>query len=222
MKKFKQINFLIFFLLSVLFLSPAGCGYYNPNMLPDDEQGPTVKFYVPMWNNPTNELALESRIQNAIQNWLIQSKRIILTNADTEHDYIMEGSITSVQYPGRSYDEKNTATALKAILSVTYSITEKKTGKKIWSESKSLEETYSLGGSTAATDANKKRALDLMVDDLGEHIYIRTYKALSRHQRRGGSGKAAGEKPGSVPATGEKQNSTPEAADKPVAPEKAK
>lgn len=199
MKKIRPLTLLTSFLLSVIFLFLAGCGYYNPNMLPDDEQGPTVKFYVPMWGNPTNELALESRIQNAIQDWLIQSKRIVLTNADTEHDYIMEGSITSVQYPGRSYDDKNTATALKAILSVSYSITEKKTGKKIWSESKSMEETYSLGGSTAATDANKKRALDTMVDELGEHIYIRTYKALSRHQRRGGGGAA-----GSMPAAPEK------------------
>lgn len=202
MKKFRSIIMLTPFLLSAMFLFLPGCGYYNPNMLPDDEQGPTVKFYVPMWNNPTNELALESKVQNAIQDWLIQSKRIELTSAGTEHDYIMEGSITSVYYPGRSYDDKNTATALKAILSVSYSITEKKTGKKIWSESKSLEETYSLGGSTAATDANKKRALETMVNTLGEHIYIRTYKALSRHQRHGGGGAVRG-KPSSAPEPGE-------------------
>jgi len=177
-------------LLSLLIL--AGCGYYNPNMLPDDEQGPAMKFYVPLWSNPTNELGLDSRIQNGIQDWLIQSKRIILTSGNTEPDYIMEGQINSVQYTGRSYDESNTAEALKAYLNVTYSIIEKKSDKKIWSESRTMEETYSLGSSTAATDASKRKALDIMVDDLAEHIYIRTYRALTRHLRRNNS--PAGEK----------------------------
>lgn len=183
MRHFRQIKILSPFLLAIFLL--AGCGYYNPNMLPEEQQGPAVKMYVPLWTNPTNELALESKIQNALQNWLIQSKQIILTSANTESDYIMEGSITSVQYPGRSYDETDTAKALKAILTVSYSITDKKTDKKIWKETKSLEETYSLGSSSSITDANKKRALDIMVDDLAEHIYIRTYKALNRHQKRG-------------------------------------
>jgi hypothetical protein len=104
----------------------------------------------------------------------------------------MEGQINSVQYTGRSYDESNTAEALKAYLNVTYSIIEKKSDKKIWSESRTMEETYSLGSSTAATDASKRKALDIMVDDLAEHIYIRTYRALTRHLRRNNS--PAGEK----------------------------
>lgn len=164
----------------------AACGYYNPNMLPDADQGPPVRIYVPIWPNPTNELALESNIRNAISDWLVQSKRITLVPGAEKADYILNGAITSVSYPGLSYDVTDTAKSLKAVLSVTYSIKEAATGRVIWQMNNySLEETYNLGGSISQTDANKKQALRTLTDDLGEQIYIRLFRVLSKHQRRG-------------------------------------
>lgn len=174
--------------LLLLLLTVTGCGYYNPNMLPDEELGPQVKLYVPVWPNATNELNLESNIRNAISDWLMQAKRITLVGSQAEADYLLSGSVVSVSYPGLSYDVTDTAKTLKAVLTVSYTIKELATGRTIWQmNSYSLEETYNLGGSTAQTDSNKRQALQTLTDKLGEQIYIRLFRVLSKNQRRGGA-----------------------------------
>ena len=177
-----------FSLLPLLFLlTLAGCGYYNPNMLPDEELGAQVRLYVPVWPNSTNELNLESNIRNAISDWLMQAKRITLVGSQTEADYVLNGTVASVSYPGLSYDVTDTAKTLKAVLTVNYTIKEVATGRTIWQmNGYSLEETYNLGGSTAQTDSNKRQALQTLTDKLGEQIYIRLFRVLSKQQRRGG------------------------------------
>lgn len=162
----------------------GSCGYYNPNMLPQDEQGPPINLYVPIWANNTNELGLESDVHNAISDWLIQSKRITLTN-QKDAEYILNGTILSVNYPGLSYNTTDQATALKVVLTVRYAVKEKLSDKIIWERSGHvLEETYSIGSSASQTDTNKKAALDTLTDDLAEQIYIRAFRALAKHQRR--------------------------------------
>lgn len=173
---------LVFALLCSVILS--SCGYYNPNMLPEEEAGPAIRLYVPLWTNPTSETRLAPDIHNSLQDWLIQSKRITLANNQDSADYVLSGKILAVHYPGRSYDVTDTAQALKAILTVEYTVTETATGRIVWqAKSYSLEETYSLGSSTSQTDSNKKAALAKMVEDLGEHIYIRIYRAITRAQK---------------------------------------
>jgi hypothetical protein len=180
-----RITNLVFNLfLGLFFITMAGCGYYNPNMLPTEEQGPSIKLYVPLWANPTNEIRLASDIHNTLQDWLLQSKRIQIVASPEAADYIMTGRIHSVRYPGRSYDEDDTAQGLKAILSVEYKVTDTQNSKIAWQASNfSLEENYALGASSATTDTNKKRALKILVNNLGEHIYIRLTRAISRYQK---------------------------------------
>ena len=170
--------------LGLYLITLAGCGYYNPNMMPAETQGPIIKLYVPMWTNPTNETRLASDIHNTLQDWLLQSKRIEIVGAADTADYIMTGKINSIRYPGRSYDQDDTAQGLKAILSVQYKVTDSQNGKIAWqAQNFSLEENYALGSSSATTDTNKKKALEILVNNLGEHIYIRLPRAISRYQK---------------------------------------
>ena len=165
--------------LLLLLLIVSGCGYHNPNMLPADQQGRVLKLYVPIWPNPTNEIKLASDIHNALQDWLGQSKQFALVNSAKQADYILNGRIVSVSYSGQSYTVTNQAVALNALLSVNYSVTDTSTGKTAWQANGfTLTETYSL-----QTDANKKQALDTLVDNLAEQIYIRLYSAISRNER---------------------------------------
>ncbi len=189
--------------LLLLLLTMAGCGYYNPNMLPDEELGPQVRLYVPVWPNSTNELNLETNIRNAISDWLMQSKRITLVGSQAEADYVLNGTVTSVSYPGLSYDITDTAKSLKAVLTVNYTVKEVATNRILWQmNGYSLEETYNLGGSTAQTDVNKRQALQTLTDKLGEQIYIRLFRVLSKNRRHGGM-------EGTAPATAPRPAMTP-------------
>ena len=84
--------------LLLVLLIAAGCGYHNPNMLPPDKQGKVLKLHVPIWPNPTNEIRLASDINNALQDWLGQSKQFILVNSSGEADYVLNGQINAVSY----------------------------------------------------------------------------------------------------------------------------
>ena len=182
MKKHTPAKYLTTLLVLVGLM--AGCGYYNPYMLPAEQQGPPIKLYVPLWENPTSEIRLATDIHNAIQDWLIQSKRLQLTSSATGADYILSGKVVSLNYPGRSYTANDEAQGLKAILTVEYSVRDATTGNTVWDVKRySLEENYQLGSGGSDTDNNKKKALELIIDDLAENIYIRLYRAISRHQR---------------------------------------
>ncbi len=189
--------------LLLLLLTMTGCGYYNPNMLPDEELGPQVRLYVPVWPNSTNELNLETNIRNAISDWLMQSKRITLVGSQAEADYVLNGTVTSVSYPGLSYDITDIAKSLKAVLTVNYTVKEVATNRILWQmNGYSLEETYNLGGSTAQTDVNKRQALQTLTDKLGEQIYIRLFRVFSKNRRHGGM-------EGTAPATAPRPAMTP-------------
>lgn len=166
-------------LLTLLILS--GCGYHNPNMLPSDKQNRAIKLHIPLWPNPTNEIRLASDIHNALQDWLGQSKQFNVVTNSGEADYVLNGKINSVSYTGRAYDAKGKAQALIATLNVSYNVTDTSTGKTAWQSSFALSESYSL-----QTDTHKKQALETLVDNLGEDIYIRLYSAISRYEKNQG------------------------------------
>ncbi|HIJ90759.1 MAG: LPS assembly lipoprotein LptE [Desulfobulbaceae bacterium] len=179
MKIFTLKNLSLLLLLMIV----SGCGYHNPNMLPPEKQGRIFKLHIPLWPNPTNEIRLASDIHNALQDWLGQSKQFTLVNNAGEADYVLNGKINSVSYTGRSYDAKDRALALNATLNVGYTVTETSTGKTAWQDNFALAETYSL-----QTDAHKKQALETLVNNLAEKIYIRLYSAVSRYEKNNPQG----------------------------------
>ncbi|MBU1405090.1 MAG: hypothetical protein KKE83_10540 [Proteobacteria bacterium] len=169
--------------LFLVLLIVAGCGYHNPNMLPADKQGKVLKLHIPIWPNPTNEIRLASDINNALQDWLGQSKQFTLVNSSGDADYVLNGRINAVSYTGRAYDAKDRAQALIATLNVSYTVTDTQTGKTAWQNNFALSESYSL-----QTDSHKKQALETLVEKLAEDIYIRMYSAISRHEKNKGRG----------------------------------
>jgi len=180
-----------YWILLLLLMAMTGCGYTNPNRMPTEEAGPPIRLHVPLWANPTSEARLATELHNALQDWLMQSKRLSLVADAKGADYILKGKILSLRYPGRSYTRDDSVQALKAILTVQYTIVDAKSGRIIWeAKNFSLEETYSYVGSSAQTEANKKIALDTLINDLAENIYIRIYRAISRpHRGEGAEGR---------------------------------
>jgi len=171
----------------LLLLLSVSCGYYNPNLLPAEQQGPPITLHVPLWTGPSNEIRLTADIHNALQNWLIQAKRITLVADAGSADYVLSGKILSVHSPGRSYDNRDHAQALKVILSVEYALTDTRSGKVIWqTRNQSMEKTYTVGVGTAQTEANRRNALEVITNELAETIYIRMHRAIARHKKESG------------------------------------
>ncbi|MFU8818852.1 MAG: LPS assembly lipoprotein LptE [Desulfurivibrio sp.] len=170
----------ILVLLAAGWLLLTSCGYHNPNVLPELRDLPPTRIYVPMWQNATNEMGLESTAHSAVSDWLLQSGRIVLVADEEEAEYILTGRISSIRYPGFSYDITTTAQALNAVLTSAVSLTERESGRIIWQNpSLRLEETYNLESSVSQTDANQREALSLLVDSLAEQVYLRVLRSLA-------------------------------------------
>ena len=158
----------------------GSCGYYNPNVLPEFRDLAPVRIYAPIWSNATNEMGLGSRAHGATSDWLLQSGRVVLVANEEEADYILSGTISSLRYPGFSYDTSTTARALTATLSAAVSLTERESGRIIWQNPALIrEESYNLEAAISRTDSNQRQALDLLVESLAEQIYLRVLRSLA-------------------------------------------
>jgi hypothetical protein len=167
-----------------LLLLSFSCGYHNPNLLPAEELGPPFALHVPLWTGPSSEIRLAAEIHNALQDWLIQGKRITLVSEPGKADCVLNGRILSVHSPGRSYDARDSAQALKVILTVEYSLTDVRSGRKIWPERKqTLSKNYAVvASSTAQSERNRREALSILSNDLAEGIFLRLSRA-NVHQK---------------------------------------
>lgn len=174
------VSLLLVLLLLCLLLLNA-CGYHNPNVMPAARDLPPTRIYAPMWTNATSEMGLEMQAHNAINDWLAQSGRIVLVAEEQQADYLLRGRISSVRYPGFSYDTTTTARSLTAVLTAAVTVEERESGRIIWQNSNlRLEETYNLSPSISQTDANKRQALFQLVDSMAEQVYLRLLRSLSR------------------------------------------
>lgn len=162
-------------LLCVFFL--AGCGYHSPYAKGNNGKG--FALYNTIWKNRTNDMGVESLLYQAITDWFLGSKQIRLTTSRDEADLILNGEIISAAYPGLSYGDFDQAKELRAVLTVRFSLEEKKSGKIILESTKHvLEESFFIDVDAVRTRGNKEKALARLADELAEEIYLQTHDAM--------------------------------------------
>ncbi|OGR02000.1 MAG: hypothetical protein A2511_06415 [Deltaproteobacteria bacterium RIFOXYD12_FULL_50_9] len=175
----KKITLLL--LLTAVLLSATGCGYRNPYTAPDGSDLPTSGIYIKMWENRTSELGFESMIRQSLTDWLIQSKHLKMRATAAEADYELSGTILSVSYLGTSYDLHDQATTLKAVLHLSFTLKEAKTGKVIWDVTDILKESaFAVADDAVFTRSNKQKVLETMANEAAEDIYLRIFYTLTQ------------------------------------------
>ena len=163
-------------LLAVVFLL-ASCGYRNPYVY----TGPDRDLYITTWHNRTNELLLDAKIYQSLVRWYQKSGSIKVTKQKEGAQLILAGEIVSIDLPSLSYGVGNDATEVKVLLTVRYILKDlendkvlMEVGNEVWTEE------YKVGASSSESADNEKEALEIIIDDLSEKIYIRTLNTLSK------------------------------------------
>jgi hypothetical protein len=164
------------FFLSVFLLT--SCGYHNPYIY----TGPDISVYVTTWSNRTSELRLDSKIYQSLIKWYQKSGGSIKVKKEKEGaDLILAGEIVSIDLPSLSYGSTGAAVQVKVRLTVRYILKNLHTGKVLVEiPNQVFTEAYLISTSSAATKDNESKALDQIIDDLSEKIYMRTLNELKQ------------------------------------------
>lgn len=156
------------------------CGYHNPYLKNVEQGKPVAVIYMTNWDNRTNELGLENLIFRKTADWLEQSRHLRLTGDKNQADYILTGTILSVDYPATAYSATDVASTLKAIVRSSYQLTQLSSGNTVWKVDESTRQTdYPAGTNAVRSQSNKRDALTTIADELGEQIYLRITTTLT-------------------------------------------
>ena len=87
----------------------------------------------------------------------------------------------SIDLPSLSYGSGNDATEVKVLLTVRYVLKDIESGKVLIEVGRETwTEEYKVGATSSESSDNEKEALDIIIDDLAEKIYINTLNKLSK------------------------------------------
>jgi hypothetical protein len=158
----------------------SGCGYRNPYVQPKNGAPLSAKrVFLSIWPNRTNELGLETVIYRNLVTWFQQSPKITITPNKDEADYLLTGEIRSISLPALSYGQFDQAVEVNVILTVSYQLTEKATGRILLAKNDlTFTEAAKVGTDASTTRGNKNGALTIINDDLAELVYLDTVSQL--------------------------------------------
>ena len=160
----------------MFFFLPASCGYHNPYIY----NGPDVSVYITTWKNRTNELRLDPLIYQSLIKWYQKSDHIRIKKEKEGADLILAGEIVSIDIPSLSFGLNNITTEVKVRLQVRYILKSLKTGKVLVEvPDRTFSESYLVNPtSNSITKDNEYKALNNIIDNISERIYLSTLNEL--------------------------------------------
>ena len=166
-------------LLGISCLVLTGCGYRNPYVQPHVATQAAKSVYLSIWPNRTNELGLETAIYRNLVSWFQQSTKITITSNKEAADFLLSGEIRSISIPALSYGRYDQAVEVNVMLTVSYLLTEKATGRILLAKNDlTLTEAAKVRGESGTTRASQNMALAIINDDLAELVYLDTMSSL--------------------------------------------
>jgi|GEM_PF-6332948 len=158
-------------LVSLLVLSLTGCGYrpLGSTVAPGTAR-PTIKVHI--FENRAHEFGLEGIFNQALIDWLQESRRVEVVFGDSPADYLIDGTIERIEFPGTAFDIHDAPTGLKAVVDLSWRISRTDGGKSVLQRHERREAGYSVAAQPAMTRTNRVKALKTMAGEVAEQVYI--------------------------------------------------
>ncbi len=189
-KTFSTLLTVLLFGGQLLFFT-GGCGYSNPHTRTadfDKDGDGKIRIFLDMWANQTNLLGFQGQVQQSLIQTLTKSNRFYLTQNKASADYILDGTLYSVEVPGLSYGVFDRAIEVRAEVKLGYRLVDAREGKVVLQTNKYIKrETFQVGADAVRTQSNQDLALVLLADSLADNIdiqlfYLFTREKITNHQ----------------------------------------
>lgn len=158
-------------------LLAGGCGYYFPHVY----DGPAKTIYMPNWKNRTSQLGLDAEIYQTLSRWFQKSGSITLTKNRDEADMILAGEIVNIDLPSVSWDADARTREAKVRLVVRYILKDIQSDNILWEvANETWTEAYSTAGGSSRMAEAERLALEQIITDMSEKIYIGTLDKMRK------------------------------------------
>ena len=155
----------------------GGCGYYFPHVY----DGPEKSVYMPNWKNRTSKLGIDAVMYQSLSIWFQKSKAIRITKNKETADLILAGEITFIDLPSVAWNRNARTTDVKVILGLRYVLKDLKNGEILWEVPEDMW-TEDFGTLNETAD-NEDEALEIILDDISEKIYLGVLDKLRKQNR---------------------------------------
>ncbi len=161
----------------VLSLLLTSCGYRNPYVY----SGPNKSIYITNWKNRTNDLGLNLDIYQSLIRWYQKSGSIRVVKEKQDADLILAGEIISIDLPSLAYGADNATKEVKVKLTIRYILKDIASGQVLMEVPKELRtEEYSVTDNVTETSDNEREAIDTIIDELSQKIYLKTITEIPK------------------------------------------
>jgi hypothetical protein len=152
-------------------VSLAGCGYAFVNVkaeLPPDIK----KVYIPAFINLTDEPSIGFTMASALTREVMKSG-VLIPVPEEEADAQLIGTVTSVTYYNRIYDEEDRAVLVTINVDAGAKLVTKD-GRVVWEVTDiSYTDDYTIGAGSTMLDSGKEAALSLAAEKLAADFHDR-------------------------------------------------
>lgn len=126
----------------------AGCGYSTKSTLDDRYQ----TIHVAGFQNRSREYDFQAPLTNAVIRKFLNDGRLRVVSA-AEADLIVTGTILAYDLKGLTFDRNNDVTQFESFVTVSVTVSDTRTGKPIWQDTRLIGETsFSTGISGSSSD----------------------------------------------------------------------
>jgi len=159
------------FLLTLLVLLLAGCGYHSVGQgrFPDVVRA----IQVSLFENRTYEPLLEDIITNQVIEEFSRRRPLSVVSREGEADARLEGAVTRFQVSAISYDQNDRIGQFRATVSIEATLRSFDDGSVLWKGGLSWSQHYPINADKSMQEENEAAAIRLIAERLAQNLYYR-------------------------------------------------
>ena len=157
------------YLLLLLVLLSAGCGYHFPGTSGAFPSG-VKSVYLPLFVNQTSETRLENRLSSDLSEVLSRNGNVSQVESRQQAEGILEGTITSYSTSAVSYDSSDDISEYRATMQVAVILRSVADGRLLWQGLVSRSEEYLAADDKNLQDDYENQAIEEISQRVAEDI----------------------------------------------------
>jgi predicted small lipoprotein YifL len=158
-----------YWVLLLLILSLAGCGYRPLGAGPPTAKAPPT-LAIPPFANRSVEVGLEAIFAEALIHAFSQTRAVRVTTRPQDADLVLEGQVRAVDFSSVAYLSITRSNVRRVTLHVELDLRQKASGKVLWKDTMVLTEDYVVDINYHIGEATKNEGIRRAANTMAKRV----------------------------------------------------